>query len=62
MKEKELREMGVEDAQVRKAILKKEMIDDDDMELFKVVNNADEAMAYLLECHKNLITSSVKPL
>lgn len=47
---------------VRKAILKKEMIDDDDMELFKVVNNADEAMAYLLECHKNLITSSVKPL
>ena len=29
---------------------------------FKVVKDANAAMAYLLECHKDFVTKSVKPL
>lgn len=47
---------------IKAAVLKNKMIDSEDLELFKVVKDADAAMAYLLECHKDFVTKSVKPL
>lgn len=38
------------------------MIDERDMELFKLVDSAEEAMDYLLECYKFKINTTVKPL
>ena len=37
---------------MRDTMQKNNMIGDEDMELFKIVDSADEAMAYLLECHR----------
>ena len=39
-----------------------QLIDNKDLQLFHVVDSADEAMAYLLDCHKFKVTSTVKPL
>lgn len=47
---------------VKGALLENKLISEEDLELFKVVKDADEAMAYLLECHKDFVTKSVKPL
>lgn len=47
---------------IKATVLKNKMIDSEDLELFKVVKDADAAMAYLLECHKDFVTKSVKPL
>lgn len=38
------------------------MIDEKDMELFHLVDTAEEAVEYLLSCHKFKISSTVKPL
>ncbi len=37
---------------LKKAVLNQGMIDEDDMELFKVVDSAEEAVEYLLACHR----------
>lgn len=47
---------------IKAALLKNTLISEEDLELFKVVKDADAAMAYLLECHKDFVTKSVKPL
>lgn len=47
---------------IKVSLLKNKLISKEDLELFKVVDNADAAMTYLLECHSDYITKSVKPL
>jgi hypothetical protein len=41
-------------------MLQYETIDSDDTKLFTLVDTADEAIAYLLECHKFGIQNTVK--
>lgn len=43
-------------------IEEQKMIDDKDLQLFHLVDSAEEAIAYLLECHKEKVSSTVKPL
>ena len=47
---------------IKVSLLKNKLISKEDLELFKVVKDADAAMTYLLECHSDFITKSVKPL
>lgn len=47
---------------IKSSLLDGKMISGEDLELFKVVKDADEAMNYLLECHSDYVTKSVKPL
>ena len=44
----------------KNAVLAEGMINQDDLKLFKLVDNAQEAMDYLLECHKFGIQNTVK--
>ena len=43
------------------SLVKRGMISPGDLSLYKVVDNADEALAYLLECHRYGFQSTVKP-
>ncbi len=47
---------------VKKSILKNKMISKSDLELFKIVDSAEEGLEYLLECHRDFIPDTVKPL
>ncbi len=42
------------------SLVKRGMISPEDLSLYKVVDNADEALAYLLECHRYGFQSTVK--
>lgn len=44
----------------KNTVLTEGMIDEDDLKLFKLVDNAQEAMDYLLECHKFGVQNTVK--
>ena len=44
----------------KNAVLAEGMINQDDLKLFKLVDNAQEAMDYLLECHKFGVQNTVK--
>ena len=44
----------------KETMLAEGMIDEDDLQLFKLVDNAQEAMNYLLECHKFGVQNTVK--
>ena len=45
----------------QESLVKRGMIAPEDLSLYKVVDNADEALAYLLECHRYGFQSTVKP-
>lgn len=47
---------------LKKSVLKNKMISRKDLALFKVVADAEEGLEYLLECHRDFIPDTVKPL
>lgn len=47
---------------IKATLLENKLISEEDIDLFKVVKDSDAAMAYLLECHSDFVTKSVKPL
>ena len=47
---------------IKVTLLENKLISEEDLDLFKVVKDSDAAMAYLLECHEDFVTKSVKPL